>query len=221
MMSSKFFNWGDFFWFSCLVILVKYWFIVLASRDSSEMRFSSFHLRLTWVPCSLSWLKIRFSTVSIFASDRDFHGLPLLCFLFEMGIFGYISVVYFFGTYKINLHLIIFFYNHVNFCFITIVKRNIMDLERSCDLQSRIKITLDLQWYLRRCTPVNRAILRWNLCLNEMLETATHQGKRLLNKRSELVSKCRHFNKLLLMNCEDNITWWQATDVLFCCPEVP
>ena len=57
-----------------------------------------------------------------------------------------------------------------------------------------------------RCTPVNCGILRCNLCLNERLEIATHQGKNLLNKRSELVSKFRHFNRLLLMNFEDNIT---------------
>ena len=41
MMFSKFFNWEDFFRFSCLVILVKYWFIVLASIDSSEIRLLS------------------------------------------------------------------------------------------------------------------------------------------------------------------------------------
>ena len=38
MMSSKLFNCWDFFIFSCLVILVKYWFIVLARTDSSEIR---------------------------------------------------------------------------------------------------------------------------------------------------------------------------------------
>ena len=37
-MSSTFFNWGDFLRFSRFVMLVKYWFIVLARTDSSEMR---------------------------------------------------------------------------------------------------------------------------------------------------------------------------------------
>ena len=37
-MSSKFFNWGDFFRFSRFVILVKYWFIILARTNSSEIR---------------------------------------------------------------------------------------------------------------------------------------------------------------------------------------
>ena len=55
----------------------------------------------------------------------------------------------------------------------------------------------------KRCAPVNRAILRCNLGLNEKLEIATHQGKNLLNKRLDLVSKCRHFNKLLPVKFED------------------
>ena len=42
---------------------------------------------------------------------------------------------------------------------------------------------------VRRCAPVNRSMLRCNLCLNEKLEIATEQGKNHLNKRSELVSK--------------------------------
>ena len=42
----------------------------------------------------------------------------------------------------------------------------------------------EIAWKIvRRCIPVNRAILRRNLCLNEKLEIATHQGKNLLNKR--------------------------------------
>ena len=41
MMSSKFFNWGDFVIFSCFVIIVKYWFILLARTNSSEIRLLS------------------------------------------------------------------------------------------------------------------------------------------------------------------------------------
>ena len=59
----------------------------------------------------------------------------------------------------------------------------------------------EIAWkIIQQCTPVNRAILRCNLSLNEKLEIATHQGINLLNKRPEFVSKCRHFNKLLLIN---------------------
>ena len=79
----------------------------------------------------------------------------------------------------------------------------------------------EIAWEIERIwTPVNLAVLKWNLCLNEKLETATHQRKNLRNKRLEFVSKCRNFNKLLLMILEDNITRWQATDVPLCCPEV-
>ena len=74
---------------------------------------------------------------------------------------------------------------------------------------------------VRRCTPVNCAILRWNLCLKENSELAINQGINLLNKRSQLVSTCRYFNKLLLMNFEDNITWWQSTNVPFYCHRNP
>ena len=64
----------------------------------------------------------------------------------------------------------------------------------------------EIAWKIvRRCAPVNRATSKCNFCLNEKLEIATHQGKNLLNKRSELVSKCGYFNKLLLMNFEDKI----------------
>ena len=65
----------------------------------------------------------------------------------------------------------------------------------------------EIAWEIERiCAPVNLAVLRWNFCLNEKLEIATHQRKNLQNKRLEFVSKCRNFNKLLLMILEDNIT---------------
>ena len=42
--------------------------------------------RLRWVPGSVFWLKIRFFTVSISASDRDVRGLLLPCFLFVLPV---------------------------------------------------------------------------------------------------------------------------------------
>ena len=55
------------------------------------------------------------------------------------------------------------------------------------------KSLLSFAWKIvRRYGPVNRIILRCKLCLNEKMEIATHQRMNLLNKRSELVSKCRH-----------------------------
>ena len=43
------------------------------------------------------------------------------------------------------------------------------------------------------------------LCLHEKLETVNYlHPEELLNKRSELVSKCRHVNKYLLNNYKAN-----------------
>ena len=84
----------------------------------------------------------------------------------------------------------------------SVARHNVMLSSKSIS-----KSLLKFGWKIvRRYAPVNRAIIRCNLCLNEKLAIATHQGINILNKRSELVSKCRHFNKLLLMNFEDNIT---------------
>ena len=63
---------------------------------------------------------------------------------------------------------------------------------------------------LRRCPPFNRAQVKCNLCLNEKLEIALYQENNLLNKRTELVSKCKHFNKHLLMNYKDKDKWRQC-----------
>ena len=54
---------------------------------------------------------------------------------------------------------------------------------------------------------------RCQLCLNEKLAIIDHEGKELLNKRSEIISKCRHRNKHKLLYltqsrdiASDNIT---------------
>ena len=39
---------------------------------------------------------------------------------------------------------------------------------------------------------------RCYLCLNEKLKIATYRGNNLLNKKTELISKCRHQNKYTL-----------------------
>ena len=54
---------------------------------------------------------------------------------------------------------------------------------------------------IRKCHPFNRAKGKCNLCLNEKLEIAIYPNqKKLLNSRSELISKCRHVNKFTLKN---------------------
>ena len=73
------------------------------------------------------------------------------------------------------------------------------NIKTKWNFQRNLKTTnnnSEIAWKIvRRCAPVNRAILRYNLCLNEKLEIATHQARKLPNKRSELVSKCKHFSK--------------------------
>ena len=56
-----------------------------------------------------------------------------------------------------------------------------------------------IQWkILKNCHQFNRENLKCSVCINEKFEIATCNDKNILNKRSELVSKCRHINKFLL-----------------------
>ena len=52
----------------------------------------------------------------------------------------------------------------------------------------------------------NNRSKRCNLCLAEKLHIIKSDKTNLLNKRSELISKCRHENKYYLMNLKDDIT---------------
>ena len=51
------------------------------------------------------------------------------------------------------------------------------------------KVTLRI---IRRCTAFNTTKRKCYLCLNEKLEIASYKGDNLMNKKSELISKCRH-----------------------------
>ena len=57
-----------------------------------------------------------------------------------------------------------------------------------------------IKWrILRKCSRFNRSSLRYNLCLNKKLEIALFKGNNILNRRTELISKCRHINKHTLL----------------------
>ena len=57
---------------------------------------------------------------------------------------------------------------------------------------------------LKRTSGYNKITKRCNLCLNEKLEICNFKKKHiLLNKRNELINKCRHENKHLLANLPD------------------
>ena len=77
--------------------------------------------------------------------------------------------------------------------------------------QSNTELSNEL-WSIRNnnCTPnivweilqkyqtYNPNTKRCSLCLNEKLEIASYKGHNLLNKRSEIINKCRHRNKFAL-----------------------
>jgi len=56
-----------------------------------------------------------------------------------------------------------------------------------------------ITWRLvKQCPSYNPVNKRCILCLSEKLDILEYEGRNLLNKRSELVSKCRHMNKFMI-----------------------
>ena len=60
--------------------------------------------------------------------------------------------------------------------------------------------------------PYNVNTKRCLLCLNEKLQIAIYRGNNMLNKRTEIISKCRHRNKYAL---QVMIAWIETSDVKF------
>ena len=72
-----------------------------------------------------------------------------------------------------------------------------------------------IKWeIIKQVRDYNPATKHGALCLAEKLSILDHEGHNLLNKRSEIISKCRHRNKHMLgyktsnviLQDEDNIT---------------
>ena len=62
------------------------------------------------------------------------------------------------------------------------------------------KLNYAIKWRVIKQYPTyNQCSMRCSLCQNEKLAILEHADENLLNKRSEIVSKCRHQNKYLLM----------------------
>ena len=61
----------------------------------------------------------------------------------------------------------------------------------------------DIKWsILKKCSEYSIVSKSCNLCFLEKLEMCNFKEKdRLLNKRLDLASKCRHENNYILMNC--------------------
>ena len=70
---------------------------------------------------------------------------------------------------------------------------------------------------LRQTTPYNPESGKCQLCLHKKFEIANYPNQNILNKRSEIVSKCRHRRKFLLINhLYDTGDWRQRLKTLYC-----
>ena len=92
------------------------------------------------------------------------------------------------------------FYNHMN-AFLYDKHRNNTELSKKVwELKDRNK-TFEIAWKVaKKAAPYRIGGGKCDLCLTEKLLIATNESQNLLNKRSELISKCRHINKFLLKN---------------------
>ena len=91
-------------------------------------------------------------------------------------------------------------YNH-NLSFRNEFYKN--DTERSKELwRTKMKnYTPEITWKIvRKWPPYNYNRRKCYLCLNEKLEIALYEGENLLNKKTELISKCRCQNKFMLLH---------------------
>ena len=65
----------------------------------------------------------------------------------------------------------------------------------------RADVNYDIKWsILRRAEAYVAGSSKWNLCQAEKLCIVNADKRKLLNKRSELISKCRHENKFYACN---------------------
>jgi len=63
------------------------------------------------------------------------------------------------------------------------------------------KQDFNIKWsIISLAIPYNNISKQCNLCLTEKLMITKHSNDNLLNKRSELISKCRHENKFYLIS---------------------
>ena len=91
-------------------------------------------------------------------------------------------------------------YNH-NLSFRNEFYKN--DTELSKELwQIKMKnYTPKITWrIIRKYLPHNHNSRKCYLCQNEKLEIALHEGENLLNEKTELIPKCRHQNKFMLLH---------------------
>ena len=74
------------------------------------------------------------------------------------------------------------------------------------------QLNLQISWKIKRLyKSYNKTSKRCNLCLTEKLEILDDPDKNLLNKRSEIISQCRHKNKYRLKTLASNMTSGDVT----------
>ena len=68
------------------------------------------------------------------------------------------------------------------------------------EVKRKLKIMPSLKWYIIKSVPAYSNISKkCQLCLQEKFEILNYPNpNELLNKRSELISKCHHVNKFLM-----------------------
>ena len=74
------------------------------------------------------------------------------------------------------------------------------------EIKEKIKIMPSLKWYIIKSIPAHSSISKkCQLCLLEKFDILNYPNpNELLNKISELISKCCHVNKFLLSNYKSN-----------------
>ena len=65
------------------------------------------------------------------------------------------------------------------------------------------KHNANIKWeILGRHQAYNTSSKRCSLCLNEKLKIVLHRDNNMLNRRTEILNKCRHKNKYALISCD-------------------
>ena len=74
------------------------------------------------------------------------------------------------------------------------------------EIKEKFKIMPSLKWSIIKSVPAySNFSKKCQLCLQEKFEILNYPNpNKLLNKISELISKCRHVNKFLLSNYKSN-----------------
>ena len=91
-------------------------------------------------------------------------------------------------------------FNWINFKNDTILSVEYWTLKQK---QKPPRLTLEIKGQYKAYNPTWKKMKKCNLCLNEKLVIIDDLDKNLLNKRSEVISQCRHWNKFRLVN----LTW--------------